>query len=227
MAKESGVQLNARDVRSLKDRLLAASLSFHSDKGRRVTKKKLIYSSFSLPGFEVKEKETQRNTVKRLERFGINQDAIFGKSVLDLGCHTGAILFEVQKWNPGYCLGIEYDIEKVSVAEGIARLCNIRNIEFGRDDIDELNEEHLGGKYDVVFCLAVEAHVTYKKRLYRLLNSVTNDVLYFEGNSTTDVSDVINNLTKVGFNEVEFLGMCDDDCTPENNNRPMFIARVN
>jgi hypothetical protein len=39
------------------------------------------------------------------------------------------------------------------------------------------------------------------------------------------VDAVRNRLSSSGFHDVEFLGMSDDDCRPENNRRPLFLAR--
>jgi hypothetical protein len=83
----------------------------------------------------------------------------------------------------------------------------------------------LGGKFDIIFCLAIEAHLKNKQRLYRLLNKVSSDMVFFEGNSTTDPMEVQNALLNNGFRTVEFIGFCDDDCLPSNNNRPLLIAR--
>ena len=76
-----------------------------------------------------------------------------------------------------------------------------------------------------MFCLAVEAHVKNVARLYDFLGGVTKGVLYFEGNSNTDVMQVQARLSAQSFSQIEYLGMSDDDYLARNNCRPLFIAR--
>ena len=63
------------------------------------------------------------------------------------------------------------------------------------------------------------------KHLYQLLAAVTRGRLLFEANASTAPAEVLSELDKVGFREVQHLGTCDDDIVPRNNRRPIFSAR--
>ncbi len=191
---------------------------------RHLCRTEIIYGSFSLPEFKIAPNEAQRDSQRRFTRFGVGVTELSGRTLLDLGCNVGAMSFAAQSFSPVKSLGIEYDNEKVNVASRIARFCGLSTVQFRQGNVDYLGVEDLG-VHDVVFCLAIEAHVADPERLYRLLGEVTRQLLLFEGNAECDVELVENRLRAAGFSEIEFRGYCDDDMRPANNNRPMFVAR--
>ncbi|MFC2015945.1 methyltransferase domain-containing protein [Chloroflexota bacterium] len=208
----------------LKAELRDACQTFQSSGRRHRCRAGRIYSSFSLPYLTVSASEAQRNSARRFENLQVSRANLEHKSVLDLGSNVGAMLFEANKWKPRRSLGIEYDVRKVQIARRIAAYNGLNRVEFLQADVDLLTTEGLGNTFDVVMCLAIEAHVKNPRRLYALLAGVTSQVLYFEGNSSTDPSAVRANLLEAGFDRVEILGTSDDDCIPNNNNRPLLIA---
>jgi SAM-dependent methyltransferase len=211
----------ARDI--LMDRLHAACRTFKTTKDRHECRAGRIYGSFALPGFAVSPDIAQRDSARRLRNFGIRPEWIEGQSCLDLGCNVGAILFELQRFGPSASLGLEYDQEKVDAAQAVAAFAGLRKVEFDRADIDELGADEVGA-FDNVFCLALVEHVKNRRHLYDLLGQVTGRRLFFEGNSRTSVDQVRQELLRVGFAQVDYLGLSDDDCRPENNRRPLLIA---
>lgn len=211
-------------VEKLKRDLLDASISFHRRGQRKKMKLTRIYCSFDLPYLTVSKEQAQRNSARRLERFGIREELLRGKSLLDLGSHNGGMIFASQKYQPGMCLGVEYDADKVRVARQVAAYNGLNNVKFLCRDIDKISIEELEGPFDVVYCLAIIAHVNKPKRLYRLLGKVTSGLLCFEGNASTDPHEVASKLRDNGFREINYLGYCDDDCLEENNCRPMLVA---
>jgi len=92
-------------------------------------------------------------------------------------------------------------------------------------NVDEATVDSLKGTYDVVFCLALVSHLKKPDRLYTLLGEMANKVLFSEGNGNTSIEDAKAKLMTSGFSEVVYIGLCDDDCLPENNKRPVFIAK--
>ena len=155
----------------------------------------------------------------------MTEEVLNGSTLLDIGCNIGGMIFASQLFNPSYSLGVEIDDDKVTVATKIAAYNGLNNIEFKSANADEATTDTLKGPYDVVFCFALVAHVMKKDLLYRLLGDVTKKTLFFEGNATTDRDEIETKLREAGFEEVTFLGLCDDDIVPSNNNRPMYIAR--
>ncbi|MCH7884180.1 MAG: methyltransferase domain-containing protein [Planctomycetes bacterium] len=218
-------QVLAEMRNELKEDLRAASATFQARRKRHECQAQRIYASFTLPYFTITKQEAQRDCALRLDRFGIRAEGLQGKKILDLGSNVGGMLFEAQKLNPGRCLGVEYDRDKVDVATKIAAYNGLNNVSFMQANIDTLKVQTLGGSFDTVFCLAIEAHVKRTQDLYRLLSLVTRETLYFEGNSKTDPTIVEAQLRKNGFAHVEFPGLSDDDCLAANNCRPLLVAR--
>lgn len=214
-----------RFCQDMKNRLREACRTFPTRKGRHACRAERIYSSFDIPYFSVSPDEAQRNSLVRLYDFGIDAKTLRSRRVLDLGSNVGGMLFAVQKYSPSYCLGVEYDADKVSVAQQIAAYSGVNNIKFMQADIDVIDVPQVGGPFDVVLCFAVEAHLKNPRRLFQLLSEAITETLYFEGNSTTDPTWVKEVLTREGFRQVKFLGTSQDDCMPENNCRPLFYAR--
>jgi hypothetical protein len=205
-------------------RLLAASLDFVTASGRHTCKAQCIYGAFSTPYFAVPREMAQRDSAERLTHFGLDADHLRGRRLLDLGSHTGALVFEAQKFDPAQSLGIEVDAKKVEVANDIAVYAGLEGVAFRCADVDTLEPASLGEAFDVVLCCAIDAHVDDPERLYRLLGAVTGEMLCFEGNSTTDAEAVEAALKSNGFTQVSRLGFCTDDCLEANNCRPVLVA---
>jgi SAM-dependent methyltransferase len=208
----------------LKNELHDASLTFKAKNRRHTCGAQRTYNSFALPYLGVDPSVAQRRTDSRLAKFGVREADISGKTVLDIGSNIGGILFELQKFRPRRCEGIEFDSSKVSVARRVAAYNGLNNTVFQQRNIDNTSSQDIEEMFDVVFCLAVIEHVERRQHLYDLLGQVTRNVLFFEGNAATDPQEVIASLRKAQFSEVEYLGFSDDDCLARNNVRPIFKA---
>ncbi|MSQ92239.1 MAG: methyltransferase domain-containing protein [Gammaproteobacteria bacterium] len=209
----------------LKDDLRRESASFRKQSARhQLRTRDAIYCAFYTPRFSVTREEAQRDAGQRLQRFGIVADQVRGKRLLDLGCNNGAMLFQLSNYSPARGLGIEYDAGKVKLARRIAEFAAVENLEFRVGDLDQMQAADVGGPFDIVLCLAIEAHVKDPAHLYELLAAITRGNLYFEANASTPPDDVLAKLQQAGFSKIEHIGVCDDDIVPQNNRRPLFSA---
>lgn len=214
----------------LRARLLAdlhdTSLSFQALDRRHRCTAQLTYGSFALPHLHVAEKDAQRRTARRFERFGINTSDVKGRTFLDLGSNIGAIAFEMQKLGAAECVGVEIDSAKVHIANEVAGFNGLNHVRFEVADLEQVvTAPHADLTADIVSCLAVIEHVRNKDALYAYLGSVTRELLLFEGNSGTDPDVACGRLRSAGFRIVEFLGFSDDEQRAANNIRPMIVAR--
>lgn len=194
---------------------------------RHTLQNRLIYSTFDLKHLKVSEIIGQRNIKKRFEQFNINNKIINGKKVLDIGSNIGGILFEIYKMNPQSALGIEYDLEKVQISNKIKSLHNFgTKLNFIQKDVESIDFiNNFNETYEVVFCLAVIEHLKDKINFIKKLGQICTEILYFEGNAGTNIDFIINELKKVGFVNIELIGMSKDEKNNNNNNRPLFIAK--
>jgi 2-polyprenyl-3-methyl-5-hydroxy-6-metoxy-1,4-benzoquinol methylase len=211
--------------KDLKNELRRVCQTFKTRRKRHCCGVGRIYSSFELPYFSVKPDEAQRNSAVRFQCFDVRQENLHEKRILDLGSNIGGMLFSAQQYSPLSSFGIEYDADKVLIARKIAAYNGLNNVEFIQADIDHIDVSSVGGPFDVVFCLAIEAHVKRPQKLFKLLSQVSTGILYFEGNARTDSERVKTTLIREGFDEVRILGVSEDDCIAANNNRPLIIAR--
>lgn len=209
----------------LKEELRIASTTFKTKRERHTCRAERIYSSFDLPHLAVTNREAQRDSARRFANFGMNDESLRNKTILDLGSNIGGMLFEAQRFQPGRCLGIEYDQDKVELAARVAAYNGLTSVSFQHANIDRLTAHELGEPFDVVFCLAIESHVKRLNHLYALLAQVTCETVYFEGNASTDPADAEARLLRAGFATVEHLGLSDDDCLASNNCRSLLVAR--
>ncbi|NLD20416.1 MAG: methyltransferase domain-containing protein [Clostridiales bacterium] len=210
----------------IKKRSLRACIDFRRKDGRYVPKTPdVMYCAFTTKNFTVGKDEAQRDAAKRFKKFELNEKTLKGKTILDLGTNIGAMLFEATNYNIAKGMGIEFDYEKIKVAQEIAEISEIDNLCFQQGDIDNLKAENLADDiFDITFAFSIVGHVMKPKNLYSILNEVTKETLYFEANGSEDIENVIKELYAAGFKKVEYLGLCDDDIMPNNNKRPLFRA---
>ncbi len=191
--------------------------------GRHTLGRSLIYNTFNLKNLIVTPEKGQRNIEKRLLKFGINKDLIENKRILDLGSNIGGILCGLSQYNFKEAIGIEYDLEKVEISRSIVAYNDLKNIHFYQSDLE--TDEFLSiahGEFDVVFSLAVIEHLKNKADFLRRLYEKTTKILFLEGNANTDIDELTKSLLNVGFSEVNYLGLSDDEQFSDNNNRPIF-----
>lgn len=209
---------------SVLQKLSDSSRTFKKKTSRHLLKSQgLIYSSFSVGECCVPRELAQRDAKTRIEQFGLHSSEWNGQRVLDLGCNNGAMLFQLTNYGIESGLGIEYDTDKVEVAQEISEFVGTTQLCFQQGDIDALDAEALGS-FDIVLALAIEAHVNQPERLFELLGRVTARVLCFEGNSGCDIEMVRERLLASGFARVDYKGFCTDDIVANNNKRPVLIA---
>ena len=170
----------------------------------------------------------QRDPKKRLKL--INKHLSFkDKSVLDIGCNSGEILFSLQ--NIKFGVGVDFDPYKINMCNLIKRYNKSSNLDFFNLDLKKENYEIMTSffpkdeyKVDIVFLLAL-----CQKWIYpctNLINYIYNisDTLIIEinGESIDQKNELIEYLNKLYDTVIEITDnkIC-DDC----HNRRLFIAQ--
>jgi len=180
-----------------------------------------VYTSIDLPHTKI---AGARDSAERLEAFHATWARggdLRGRTILDLGCNAGGMLFAAQRHKPGRCLGVEHDADKARVANRIAAY-NGLDARFVPGDLDALKAEDISSEpFDVVFSFAVEAHLKDRPRFYRLLGEMAKDLLYFETNAMSAPEEVERMLRdEGGFSFVSRL-----PTAPNSGKRVLFLAR--
>jgi SAM-dependent methyltransferase len=128
----------------------------------------------------------QRNPAKRLEHVPVD---FRGKTVLDIGCNQGGMLFQIDglvKWG----VGVDYDARMINAANRIKALRQCTNLHFY---VLDLQKEPLGliedflpeSKVDVVFLLSVCMWLRNWREVVEVCAGLSSSML-FETNGTRD-----------------------------------------
>ncbi len=111
------------------------------------------YHSVSLNNQELKG---QRNPKKRFEK--VNLD-FTGKTVLDVGCNQGGMLFEIADAIK-HGIGIDFDSRMINVANRIKRHKGVSNTDFyvfdlAQEKLEYIQDFLIGDEVDVCFLLSI------------------------------------------------------------------------
>ncbi len=130
-----------------------------------------------------------RNTLYRYETMGLNNLNFNGKSVLDLGCNLGAMLFEAKRRGAGKALGIDHEGDYVECARQLA-LYNKVPINFIRLDLNDAKVVECIEQYfcnepiDVVFALSLYKHIN--RNMFVILKHLKWRVCYVESHNAPE-----------------------------------------
>ena len=115
-----------------------------------------------------------------------------GKSVLDIGCNQGGILFDIA--NDIKCgIGVDYEPRMVNICNALKRVNDKNNLDFFVFDIENdpltlLRDFIPTKKIDVIFLMAVCQHIMNWKSLIEFTAS-QSEILVFESNGTEEQQD--------------------------------------
>ena len=119
----------------------------------------------------------------------ISPDCFTGKTILDLGCNMGHILFEAVAYGLPKCFGLESNKTHVDLGNTLAKYLGVENvITLIEADVSKLSPQFVKAKtgldsFDVVFSLAVDGYVRNPQSYYRNMVEVTKEICYFEPNN--------------------------------------------
>jgi len=88
-----------------------------------------------------------------------------GSQVADLGCGFGIMAMEISILSNSFTVGVDADMEKIMVAETIARNLQIPRVDFKRESIDSTTLEK--GRFDAVILNEVISHTPDISALFR------------------------------------------------------------
>lgn len=106
----------------------------------------------------------------------MNLGDLSGKSVLDVGCNSGQICFQVKKLGALKVIGIDINRYRLSQAKKLADIMNL-DIEFKEMEILESIKL---GQFDIVFCIAVLTETSDIISSLIVLKQITKEILFLE-----------------------------------------------
>jgi len=158
--------------------------------------------------------EGQRNPSARIESLNID---FTNKSVLDIGCNAGGILFDLQD-KIKYGLGVDYDYKIINFANKVARTENYKNLDFYTVDLNNDNFSVINNysdqeqKFDVIFLLAVCMWIDTWEELIEWTRK-NCEICVFESNGKPKQQDKQLAKLQQVYNSVELINgnSADDD----------------
>lgn len=172
--------------------------------------------------------EGQRDPNKRLDL--ISKHISFkNKKVLDLGCNSGEMLFNLLKYKIKYGIGLDFDPYKINMCNLMKRYNKINNIDFFNYNIKNESVSNIlsllpgdDDHIDIVFLLAVcQAWIYPCNYLINNLFSISN-TLVIEINGSEDKKIELVEYLKKLYNKVKEI--TDIKYCPDCAGRRLFIA---
>jgi 2-polyprenyl-3-methyl-5-hydroxy-6-metoxy-1,4-benzoquinol methylase len=115
---------------------------------------RLYIRVFGLP--ETTKQQQARRVFRSLKDIGFGTPRI-ANSLLDIGCAQGQYTIRVARNYPQACVrGIDFDAEKISIANEVRRIFGLSNLSFEVGDISEVRNRE---EYDVVLFLQIIEHL--------------------------------------------------------------------
>jgi 2-polyprenyl-3-methyl-5-hydroxy-6-metoxy-1,4-benzoquinol methylase len=141
------------------------------------------YHSFNINGFELKG---QRNPQERINAVPYD---FTGKTVLDIGCNQGGMLYSVAD-KIAHGTGIDFDYRLINAANKVRSHTKQQNLDFFVFDLEKENLELIrdlipAEKVDIVFLLSVCMWIENWHDVINL-SSAISDTMLFESNGTEE-----------------------------------------
>ncbi len=179
------------------------------------------YHSIDIDGHRLQGK---RDPASRLERIPLD---FSGKTLLDIGCNQGGMLFELDHTIKSG-VGIDYDPRMINAANRIKALRGANNLQFYVFDLEKeplaLIEDLIPApKVDVVFLLAVCMWLKNWRSVISCAASIS-DMMVFESNGTESQQAAQIAYLNELYRDVTLLAEHSDD-DPKQKKRKLFWCR--
>lgn len=169
--------------------------------------------------------EGQRNPRDRLDRVPLD---FAGKSVLDIGCNQGGMLYAIRdrvKW----AVGVDFDYKMINACNALRNhLGGSEHLDFyvfdiDRDPHDLLRDFLPEDRVDVVFLLSVCMWVDRWKPLIAFCSRIA-ETMVFESNGSEKVQENQLRHLERCYSSVTFLGGKKPDDARKLRNRQLWLA---
>ena len=186
------------------------------------------YHSFDLPGFTTKGQRVPRNRLQKISKFL----DLKGKSILDLGCATGGMLFH--QTEAARLIGWDFDPIAIRFARTLASAISLRAPEYARRfsfhrvDLDSLEprdfEKFLkDGIVDTIFMLSIGSWVRRWPEYYSIA-AQSGATIVLETNNDKEGEPQLALFQQLGMHILEIPEASLDDQTG-NLRRKTFIVQ--
>jgi len=167
----------------------------------------------------------QRDPARRIELLSVEMS---GKTILDLGCNQGGMLFALRdRIDRG--IGVDYDHRMINAANRLRANLRAANLDFyvfdlEREPLELIRDLVPDGRVDVVFLLAVCMWLGNWRRVIDFAHSISTEMI-FESNGTQKQQTEQETYLRARYKAVTLLaGQSEDD--PVQKQRKLFHAQT-
>lgn len=181
------------------------------------------YHNLTIGGVEL---PGQREPSERIELAPFD---FSGKTVLDIGCNQGGMLFSLCD-TIAHGVGIDFDNRLVNAANKVRSLNKSENLDFfvfnlEDESLDIIKDLLPSTKVDIVFLLSVCMWIKNWKEVINLTSEVSDNLL-FESNGRTEQQDEQIEYLRTKYNNViQLSGRSEDDKSQKN--RRLYLCSQN
>jgi hypothetical protein len=165
-----------------------------------------------MPIFSENGVDSLRKTAQRVKDWNFNKIDWEGKTVLDIGCDNGMMMYEAYKRGAKLTVGIEHP-RVGDEAERVAKLLGNKSAKFVKIDVKTASLGDIQSvtgmeQFDIVMFLALDSFVGQK---LPFLSGITKELLMYEKllDNVTNL-EIMNWLESEGFVETELVGYAKD-----------------
>ena len=177
------------------------------------------YHSLSITGFNI---TGQRNPAQRIELVPFN---FSGKTVLDIGCNQGGMLFSVAT-KALHGIGIDFDSRLINAANKIRSHIKQQNLDFyvfdlEKEDLQIIRDFLPGEKVNITFLLSICMWIKNWREVIDLTSKIS-ECLLFESNGTKEQQQEQLKYLKATYEEVKLIQEQSDDDEGQKNRKLYF-----
>jgi 2-polyprenyl-3-methyl-5-hydroxy-6-metoxy-1,4-benzoquinol methylase len=159
---------------------------------------------------------------KPKERLQIVPYDFTGKTVLDIGCNQGGMLFSIAD-KIAHGVGIDYDYRLINASNRIKGYTGTNHLDFyvfdlEKEDLNIINDLIPGGKVDIVFLLAVCMWIRNWKQVIDQAKKLSSAML-FESNGAAEVQNEQVAYLRARYKNVQLLSEKSNDDISQHSRR--------
>jgi len=177
------------------------------------------YHSLSINGFDI---NGQRNPAQRIELVPFD---FSGKTVLDIGCNRGGMLFSVAT-KALHGVGIDFDYRLINAANKIRSHTKQQNLDFyvfnlEKEDLQIIRDFLPGEKVNIAFLLSICMWIKNWREVIELTSKIS-ECLLFESNGTKNQQMEQLEYLKTTYKEVKLIQEQSEDDEGQKNRKLYF-----
>lgn len=149
-----------------------------------------------------------------------------GKTVLDIGCNQGGMLFELPR-SIKHGVGIDYDSRMINVANRIRSQKKLDNVDFyvfdlEREDLAYINDFLSTPRVDIAFLLSICMWIRNWREVVGFVSQLSDNLLFESNGSPQQRQDQEDQLSTC-FADVQLLKQSSED-DPKQQNRKLYLC---